>query len=191
MMETLNKGQDKHFPVFLLTNPLRKLFGNAKKFNQYVQPGQTVADLGSGPGYFTFSLADAVGPAGLVYAVDSDANAIRALARKAEQGGFRQVSAHTSTSAHLEFIPSRSVDFVLGYGLICCVAPGDHAGTVSEIKRILKPTGQAYLTTERSRFTYVDDAEWERILGEFEVVARNTRYPRVGERWALLRLPGA
>src|SRR5574341_1008495 len=37
-----------------------------------VRPGDHVADLGSGGGYFTFRLAKAVGPTGKVYAVDVD-----------------------------------------------------------------------------------------------------------------------
>ena len=35
-----------------------------------LQPGETVVDLGSGIGHFTFSMARAVGPQGRVYAVD-------------------------------------------------------------------------------------------------------------------------
>lgn len=37
-----------------------------------IRPGDRVADLGSGGGYFTFRLASAVGPEGRVYAVDVD-----------------------------------------------------------------------------------------------------------------------
>ena len=37
-------------------------------------PGQAVADLGSGTGYFTGRLARAVAPGGSVYAVDVDAD---------------------------------------------------------------------------------------------------------------------
>jgi predicted methyltransferase len=35
-------------------------------------PGDVVADLGSGSGYFTFHLAKEVGPGGKVFAVDLD-----------------------------------------------------------------------------------------------------------------------
>lgn len=35
-----------------------------------VEPGQTVADVGAGPGYFTLRLARAVGPQGRVFAVE-------------------------------------------------------------------------------------------------------------------------
>lgn len=37
-----------------------------------IQPGRVIADLGSGSGYFTFRLANAVGPSGKVFAVDID-----------------------------------------------------------------------------------------------------------------------
>lgn len=37
-----------------------------------LRPGDHVADLGSGSGYFTYRLAEAVGPKGKVYAVDVD-----------------------------------------------------------------------------------------------------------------------
>jgi arsenite methyltransferase len=39
-----------------------------------LQPGQRVADVGSGSGYFTFRLAEQVAPDGRVYAVDTDAD---------------------------------------------------------------------------------------------------------------------
>ncbi|HSK97302.1 MAG TPA: methyltransferase [Euzebyales bacterium] len=37
-----------------------------------IREGDRVADLGAGAGYFTFRLARAVGPQGVVYAVDTD-----------------------------------------------------------------------------------------------------------------------
>jgi len=42
-----------------------------------IQPGDTVADLGAGGGVFTIKLAQAVGPAGQVYAVDIESRSAR------------------------------------------------------------------------------------------------------------------
>jgi predicted methyltransferase len=47
-----------------------------------IAPGQRVADLGAGAGYFTFRLAQAVGPAGVVYALDVDEDMTRLLERR-------------------------------------------------------------------------------------------------------------
>jgi ubiquinone/menaquinone biosynthesis C-methylase UbiE len=52
-----------------------------------VHPGMTVADVGAGKGYFTFRLAERVGPEGKVYANDIDeANLKKIQARIQEQG---------------------------------------------------------------------------------------------------------
>ena len=50
-----------------------------------VKAGMTIGEVGAGNGYFTFKLAGRVGPSGLVYANDIDANALRNLAAGAEQ----------------------------------------------------------------------------------------------------------
>lgn len=56
-----------------------------------LEPGDTVADLGSGDGYFTFRLAEAVGAEGRVYAVDIDPEALAEIDRAAEQRGLDNV----------------------------------------------------------------------------------------------------
>ena len=56
-----------------------------------IQPGDHVADLGAGGGYFTFRLADAVGPAGKVYAVDVDKGSLDYIARRAKEQGYTNV----------------------------------------------------------------------------------------------------
>ncbi len=50
-----------------------------------IQPGAIIADLGSGSGYFTFRLANAVGPTGKVYAVDVDSAINEALKERAKR----------------------------------------------------------------------------------------------------------
>jgi ubiquinone/menaquinone biosynthesis C-methylase UbiE len=56
-----------------------------------IRPGEYVADLGSGGGYFTFRLARAVGPMGRVYAVDVDEGLNRDLSQRAEREGLKNI----------------------------------------------------------------------------------------------------
>ncbi len=76
-----------------------------------IKPGSRVADLGAGGGYFTFRLADAVGPNGRVYAVDIDPDMLGYLQERAEEEGRRNVEVVTAVAddAHL---PVGSVDLL-------------------------------------------------------------------------------
>jgi arsenite methyltransferase len=58
-----------------------------------IRPGDQVADLGSGGGYFTFKFAEAVGPAGKVYAVDIDRDMVDLIAKRARQENASNVDA--------------------------------------------------------------------------------------------------
>ena len=184
-MATPRARNDKHFPLFAHDNPLRKLSSSPRKFCSYVSTRQIVADLGCGPGYYTLSLAESVGPEGRVYAVDSDPKAIRAVERKAARRGFRNVEAHATSAADLGFVQDESVDFVLANGLLCSMAPQDHQSAVSEVKRILKPGGKAFLSAAKGSISYVDEAEWEEILTGFIVEQRNHE-SESGDRWAVV-----
>jgi arsenite methyltransferase len=56
-----------------------------------IKPGYHVADLGAGGGYFTFHLADTVGPTGKVYAVDVDKGNLDYIAQQAKEQGYTNV----------------------------------------------------------------------------------------------------
>ena len=56
-----------------------------------IKPGERIADLGSGGGYFTFRLSQAVGPTGKVYAVDVDKDMLEDLAERAKNDGYRNI----------------------------------------------------------------------------------------------------
>ncbi len=59
----------------------------------------------------------------------------------------------------------------------------DRQLSVSEMKRILKPSGQAYLSLgDGPPFGFVDQAEWEKILEEFRVKQGGS----FKEKWALV-----
>jgi len=76
-----------------------------------IQPGDRVADLGSGSGYFTFRLADAVGSTGKVYAVDVDTEMNTDLAERVQDKGYHNIDvvlAHPN-DPHL---PDHSIDLI-------------------------------------------------------------------------------
>ena len=105
------------YPIARIFYPPKKLIGKLIGPN-VIKNGQVVADFGSASGYFTFALADSVGPEGKVYAVDMNKKMIRALEKKIEKGGYDNIEAYASSAADLSFIKDRSVDFVFASGLL-------------------------------------------------------------------------
>ncbi len=156
---------------------------------EFAKEGQVVADLGSGSGFYSIPLGKKVGPKGRVYAVDFDERAIARLEKKAAKANLGEViAAHVGSAADLHHIPEASVDSVIANGLLCCMV--DHAGALSEIKRILKPEGRVYLSVARigrkEDPRYVGRVEWEEILSGFRVIWRRdglaTRRAKVAKR---------
>ena len=149
---------------------IRPLFEPPQRLIQpYVKKGQVVADLACAWGYYTFPLADLVGPEGKVYAVDLGEKCIRAIQKKADKGGYHNIEAHASSASDVSFIKDGSVDFVLAYGLLCSME-NDRQLAVNEIKRILKSSGQAHISLGfPPPLGLVDQEEWENILEGFKV----------------------
>jgi ubiquinone/menaquinone biosynthesis C-methylase UbiE len=179
--------RDKRFPLYAHDNPFRRLLAPPRRLIQpYITEGQVAADLGCGPGYYTLALAEAVGPKGKVYAVDSDGKAAHAVMQKAVRRGFRNIEARAQSASALAFIENGSVDFVLAHGLLCSMAPSFHEAALDEIRRILKPTGRAFLSAAKGPWSYVGRAEWERILEGFKVERRGGGFPVIANKWALV-----
>lgn len=181
-MTASKEKRDKHGPVWAHDYPFRRLFDNPNEFCPYVTKGQVIADLGCGTGYYTLPLAESVGPEGKVYAVDSDEKVIQALKKKAEKRGHHNIEAHASSAHNLHFIKDESVDFILANDLLCAMAPQHHEAAVNEMKRILKPKGQAYLSATKGWGSYMNKENWEKILEGFRV--ERSGDPIIGDRWA-------
>jgi SAM-dependent methyltransferase len=155
-----------------------------RRVSASIKKGQVVADIGCGWGHYSFALADMVGPEGKVYAVDLARKCVLAIRKKAEKRGSRIIEAHESTAADLSFIRDGTVDLVFANGLLCSMA-ADRPSAVAEIRRILRPTGRAYLSLGAAPpWGYVDRAEWSQMLGGFRVDEGGA----YKERWALVSL---
>ena len=182
---------DRKLPHFATDNLVRRVFSPPKKLlSKYVVPGSSVADLGCGPGYFTIPMAELTGQRGKVYAVDLDASAVEEVARKAGARGLDGVvEARAGSAAEVDFIPDGSVDFVFAHGLLCCMK--DHSGALSQIRRMLKKDGLAYLSV--TRFGRKRDPrtvtaeEWECMLKGFHVRGSGSG---LLTRWALVSSGG-
>ena len=108
-------------------------------------------------------------------AVDFDSKAVKTLMSKVEKCGLNgAVEGHVCSASDVSFIADAVAEFVLASGLLCCMV--DHAGTIKEIKRILKPEGKAYLSItkglRRRDPRTVTKQEWEEILREFTILQR-------------------
>jgi SAM-dependent methyltransferase len=169
------------YPLRRLLDPPERLIG------PYIKPGMVAADLACAWGFYTFAMAERLGPEGKVYAVDLGAKCIRSIQKKAEKASYHNIEAHAASAAKMPFIPDRSVDFVLANGLLCSME-NDRPQAVEEMQRILKPGGQAYISLGMPPpFGLVDQAEWERILAGFKVEAGGS----FKELWALVSLKPA
>lgn len=167
-------------------NPFKRLFENpTKSLEPYVKNGQTAIDLACNTGYYTLALAECVGPEGKVYAVDLSEKAIQTVQKKVEGSGYHNIELHTASAADLNFIKGESVDFVLANGLLCSMS-SQRPLAVKEIKRILKPDGQTYLSLGGSPpFGYVNRTEWEEILKGFKVKQRGQLFLGF-QKWAIV-----
>ena len=76
-----------------------------------LRPGERVADVGSGSGYFTFALANAVGPEGKVYAVDVDEEMNNIVAQRAMKEGVGNIEVILAKPDDPS-LPSTGIDLV-------------------------------------------------------------------------------
>ena len=84
------KGQERERLLedfILFNNPRRESWERSSKIMEVLRlkPGQAIADVGCGPGYYTFRFADIVGPAGRVYALDTNGQHVRYVGSLAEK----------------------------------------------------------------------------------------------------------
>jgi len=76
-----------------------------------VSPGQTVCDIGAGPGYFSLRMARAVGEGGTVFAVDVEPKLLAVLRDRIEKAGVKNVTPVLALPAD-PLLPRRLCDLI-------------------------------------------------------------------------------
>jgi len=104
-----------------------------------VRPGMTVADVGAGDGWFTFYLAERVGPSGRVIAEDIDAAALEAVRKRSARERVSTVSVLLGgmEDPHL---PAGAVDVALMVNVLSAL--GNARSFLGSLSRGLKPDGR-------------------------------------------------
>ncbi|MHB8118108.1 MAG: class I SAM-dependent methyltransferase [Methanothrix sp.] len=126
--------------AFVLDNPIRRLIHNPQKIlGGYIEPGQTVLDIGCGPGIFSIAMAKMVGELGKVIAVDVQEEMLQILRKKAAQQGLEsRIVTHKSDPDRIGI--SEKVDFALAFYMVHELPNAETF--LKEIVSILKPKGK-------------------------------------------------
>ena len=107
-----------------------------------IKPGEVIADIGAGSGYFTFRLAHFVGDKGKVYAVDVSPDMIRHVNRRIRETKTTNVVTILADNDD-PLLPDQSVNRFF----ICDVwhHVGNQTKYLSLMKKMLKPGGEVVM----------------------------------------------
>lgn len=101
-------------------------------------PGQVVADVGAGDGFFAIPAARMVGPRGVVYAVDSSVGRLTRLHEKAEDEGLENIRIRAGPAE--EFVVCEGCADLVFFG-ICLHDFADQGAALRNAMTALKPGG--------------------------------------------------
>ncbi len=139
--------------------------------------GQSVLDLGSGPGFFAGGLAGLVGPEGRVAGADINARFVAdANARHADNASL---SFHHLEDHRLPF-ENGTFDRVICKNVLEYVP--DLEATLGEVRRVLKPDGLIHVIDSDWGFVIVQPWDKDTVTRFFEAAAPAFNEPYIGRR---------
>jgi ubiquinone/menaquinone biosynthesis C-methylase UbiE len=158
--------------AFALDNPIRRIIHNPQNIlGGYIEPGQTVLDLGCGPGTFSLAMAKMVGELGKVIAVDVQEEMLQIVREKAVQQGLEsRIVTHKSGPDRIGL--SEKVDFALAFYMVHEVSNAE--AFLNEVASALKPKGKLLIVEPKM---HVSAAAFEKTI----VIARQAGLRPISE----------
>lgn len=126
--------------IAALEDPARDAYQKPHEVTEALalKPGEVIADIGAGSGYFTLRLAHHLGPHGRVYAVDVSPDMVRHLNQRVRDAGLLNIS--TILALPNDPLLPQPVDRFLIVDVWHHIE--DQAGYLALMKNLLKPGGQ-------------------------------------------------
>ena len=154
-----------------------------------IEPGQTVADFGCGPGAMVVELARLVGEEGHVHALDINAEFVARTRKKVESEGLSShVTVHHLTGERLPF-EDDSLHALVTKNVM--VYLDDALATFKEFKRVVRAGGRVHAIDSDWQTTIVEPVpldQWRAFLGAGSHAYRN---PIIGRQmYGLARKAG-
>ena len=106
-----------------------------------IRPGMTVVDVGAGDGWFTFHLADRVGPSGRVIAEDIDVRTLETVRRRCAELKVSNVSILVGEPEDPK-LPAGAVDLALMVNVFSALGNVNAKSFLGNLAKCLKPEGR-------------------------------------------------
>jgi SAM-dependent methyltransferase len=143
-----------------------------------LKPGESVLDVGCGPGTDVFELESMVGPTGRVVGVDASSTMIDEARRRATERGSR-VELRVADAESLDLADS-TFDAVRTERVLMHL--GDPGRAIGEFVRVLKPGGRVVCVEPDHQMSAIDATDGALSDAVSRGLNATTRSPRIGRQ---------
>ena len=144
-----------------------------------IKPGQVVADVGAGSGYYAVRLAERVGPTGRVFATDIQPEMLTLVRQRVARGRLSQVEVVQATEAD-PGLPANQLDLILMVDVYHELARPQEV--LRQLRTALKPDGRLVPIEFRKESASVPIREEHKMSvkeARMELEAEDYRFDRV------------
>ena len=125
-----------------------------------LQPGQTIADIGAGGGYFSLRFADAVGKNGIIYAIDTNPEFLEFIMNTANEKGLSNIKTVLAAEDKL-ILPKKSLDIIFLRNVYHHLP--NRVGYFGNLKEFLKSEGKIVIIEYKRGGPF----SFQRIFGHY------------------------